>query len=172
MRHIEVAMEMVEIRGANVETQTCHVEDVSGRIKLQLWAGQIGMLLCDHSSQICNVCTREYMGASFLTTTQDTEILEVKEVAGASAFKEFQVEEEEVSTFIGTISRAEIAVSKRCTKCQAWQMEFNSAVQFHRCERCRLLQKAGNDQCTAKGRVSLLHEGNEMDLMVSNTPLP
>ncbi|XP_067278067.1 uncharacterized protein [Pseudorasbora parva] len=170
VRHIDLATEMVEIRGANVETQTCHVEDASGRIKLQLWAGQIGMVLVDHSYQIRNLCTREYLGDLFLTTTRSTEIVEVKEVAGASSFEEFKVAEEDVSILTGTISRAEISVSKRCTKCQTWQVEFNSTMQFHRCERCRFLQKSSNYQCTAKGRVVLLlNEGDEMDLTVSNS---
>lgn len=155
--------------GAKVETQTCYVQDATGQVKLQLWAGQIGQVLCGHSYRMRNLSTREYVGSIFLTTTRNTEIVETKEVAGASSFVQFEVEEEQVTTYIGSIVRAEIAVSKKCTKCQAWQLEFNSAVKFHRCQRCKLLQKAEYYQCTASGRVAFLQENNEMDLNVTNS---
>lgn len=130
---------MVEMRGANMETQTCYVQDSSGHINLhlQLWVGQIGLVLCGHSYLIRNLSTQEYLASVFLTTTRNTEIVEIKEVAGASSFGQSEVEEEEVTTYTGSIVRAEIAVSKRCTKCQALQLDFNTALQFHRCQRCK-----------------------------------
>lgn len=169
MCHVEVATEMVEVMGANVETQTCYVQDSSGNIKLQLWAGQIGLVLCGQSYQMRNLSTREYLGSVFLTTTRNTEIVAISDVAGASSFEHFEAEEEQVTSFVGSIIRAEIAVSKKCTKCQAWQLDFNTAVKFHRCQRCKFLQKAEHYQCTASGRVALLHDGNEMDLHVTNS---
>lgn len=50
--YIKLLTEMVEVRGANVETQTCYVQDVTGHTKVRLWKGQAGMLLCDHSCQM------------------------------------------------------------------------------------------------------------------------
>ncbi|CAM4574105.1 unnamed protein product [Leuciscus chuanchicus] len=144
--HVDVA---TEIMGANVESQICYVQVSSGHMKLQSWAGQIGLVVSGHSYQMRNLSTREYLGSVFLTTTRKTEIVEIQEVAGASSSVHFEAEEEVVTTLIGSIIRAEIAVSKKCTKCQAWQPDFNAALKFHRCQRCKFLQKAEFYQCTA-----------------------
>ncbi|CAM4611363.1 unnamed protein product [Leuciscus chuanchicus] len=135
--HVDVATEMVEINGANVETQICYIQDSSGHMKLQLCAGQIGL---------------------------------VKWLEQVPSYT-LKLREEVVTTLIGIIIRAEIAVSKKCTKCQAWQPDFNAALKFHRCQRCKFLQKAEFYQCTASGRVALLQEGREMDLSVTNSAI-
>lgn len=50
--YIKLFTEMVEVRGANVVTQMCYVQDVTGHTKVQLWEGRAGMLLCGHSYQM------------------------------------------------------------------------------------------------------------------------
>lgn len=167
--HVDVATEMVQIMGADVETRICYVQDSSGHMKLQLWAAQIGKVVRGHSYLMRNLSTREYLGCVFLTTTRNTEIVQIQELAGASSFVEFKAEEKVVTTLIGSIIRAEIGVSRRCSKCQAWQPEFNAALKFHRCQRCKLLQKAELYESTASGRVALLQEGSETDLTMTNS---
>lgn len=71
--------------------------------------------------------------------------------------------EEQLNTLTGTITRAEIVVSRKWTKCHGCQRNFNTAHQFHRCERCGFLQKSDMYQRTASGRVALVESLEEMD---------
>lgn len=50
--YITLFTEMVEVRGADVETQACYVQDVTGHTEVRLWEGQARMLLCGHPYQM------------------------------------------------------------------------------------------------------------------------
>lgn len=122
--YIKLFTEMVEVRGADVETQACYVQDVPRHTEVRLGRErQAIMLLCGHPYQMWNLSTCEYLGSLILTTTRSTEIQEVEGVAGANSLGQFHID-------FGRITRADRAVSRRCSKGQAWQHEFNSARQL------------------------------------------
>lgn len=80
---------MVDVRGDCIEMQTCYVEDVSGWIKIQLWDTLIGKLVSGKSYCIRNVCTRQYAGCLFLTTSRTTEIEEIANVSLPTRVEDF-----------------------------------------------------------------------------------
>nr|XP_055070261.1 uncharacterized protein LOC129451220 [Misgurnus anguillicaudatus]XP_055070262.1 uncharacterized protein LOC129451220 [Misgurnus anguillicaudatus] len=165
---VKAGTNMVEMRGEVVETQICYVQDATGWIKVHLWEGQIGMLVSGHAYRMSNMATREF-GSLYLTATSSTEIHEVEVTSGLRSLQNVEVEEEVIKTLIGKIIRAEIVVSRRCTKCRAYQRDFNSAKAFHRCERCGFLQKMDTYMRSASGRVAFVESLDEMDLAVSNS---
>lgn len=57
--HLTVGTENVEFQGRQLETQSAQVEDVTGRIKLQLWEGQVG-LLSENSTENSENSTENY----------------------------------------------------------------------------------------------------------------
>lgn len=170
VNHIKPATEMVEVRRAYIEMQT-YVADITGCIKIQLWDSLVGKLVNGKSYCIRNVCTRQYAGCLFLTSSRSTEIEEVEGLSLTSRNVNFTVEEDAVKTIIGQINAAEITVSRRCRKCQAWQMDLNPHGNLHRCHRCGLLQKCQSYECIAKGKVSLASSFGEEDVSLSNSVL-
>ncbi|KAL0150806.1 hypothetical protein M9458_053888, partial [Cirrhinus mrigala] len=171
VNYIKPATEMVDVRGDCIEMQTCYVEDVSGWIKIQLWDTLIGKLVSGKSYCIRNVCTRQYAGCLFLTTSRTTEIEEFANVSLPTRVEDFRVDEDPVTIIIGEINAAEITVSRRCRKCQAWQNDLNAKEQYHRCRRCGLLQKCQNYECITKGKVSIGNSFGEEDVTLSNSVL-
>lgn len=165
---VKAGTNMVELRGEVVETQICFVQDATGWIKVHLWEGQIGMLVSGHAYRMSNMATREF-GSFYLTATSSTEIHEIEVTSGLRSLKNVEVDEEVIKTLTGKIMRAEIKVSRRCTKCRAYQRDFNSEKSFHRCERCGFLQKKDTYMRSASGRVAFVESSDEMDLAVSNS---
>ncbi|RXN29860.1 hypothetical protein ROHU_018210 [Labeo rohita] len=109
--------------------------------------------------------------AFFLKSSHSTEIEEVKDISLPSRLEDFRVEEDVLNTIVGEINAVEVTISRRCRKCQAWQVDFNPKGNFHRCRRCALLQKYQQYECIVKGKVSIAGNFGEEDLNLSNSVL-
>jgi hypothetical protein len=115
----------VEFQGRHLETQSAQAEDATGRIKLQLWEDQIGMLSYGKSYRFTSLTTREFDGELFLTTTKETEIEEIPPLPGLGDISPHEEKEEPMTSLYGVINRAEVAVSRSCGNSTIWQTEFN-----------------------------------------------
>lgn len=130
-----------------VEMQTCYIADHTDRIKLQLWETQLGALVSGQSYDI----TRDL----YPTTTRTSEMKEVAALTGQSLDVLLTVDEGEAKTLTGHVTGAEVSVRRRGGQCTASLCEVPGKCQFHRCERCGLLQRIASFQLTVITKVSL-----------------
>lgn len=70
-----------------------------------------------------------------------------------------------MSTMSGHVTAAEVSVSHHCAKCFAWQGQFNGKTNFHRCEKCSILQRGSSYEPTVTAKVSLAGDFGEVDLI-------
>ncbi|KAJ8364914.1 hypothetical protein SKAU_G00137450 [Synaphobranchus kaupii] len=94
--------EVVRVQGDKVEVQTCYAEDVTGRIKLQLWGDQIGTFSDGCSYNFTNLSTREFTRKLFLTTTRKSTILQMPDMQGIPVSETASDDEQDNSMVTGT----------------------------------------------------------------------
>ncbi|XP_056598323.1 uncharacterized protein LOC130421298 [Triplophysa dalaica] len=170
--HVSETTEMIEFQGRQCEMQSCHVQDYTGNIKVQLWEDQVGCLINGNTYKISNLSTRSFGGNLYLTTTLDTQFNQIAALPGVTCNNTaFSVADTEVLSVIGSISAVVMNVAHKCGKCQMWQTNFDDKVKFHRCQRCGMLQKSLNYQPTANGKMTIDGGGTEYDVSISNSYL-
>lgn len=79
-----------------MERQECFLEDATGIIKVVLWENLIRKLLFGHTYEIKNTSTREFANEQYLTTSRQTETVEVGDLTNVDPTIKFVVEEPEV----------------------------------------------------------------------------
>ncbi len=121
MRSLGALKAGTELQGRQVETQSVIIEDGSGKIRLQLWESQVGMVLFGKTYTFSNLSTREFSGELFVTTTRQTSIEQVRSVPGLGAIVPC---EDPVLSVCGEIIRAQVAVSRTRGNCRCAQTEF------------------------------------------------
>lgn len=161
--------ETVEFQGASIETQSCYLEDNTGTIKLQLWESLIGKVAFGSTYKITNVSTRVFAGSMYLTTSRQTEIEEVAPLVGLSENIQFTIDEGEVIVLEGSVTSVEVAISRRCLRCQAWQQDVDTRGQFHRCFRCKRLQYVKAYQPTVNASVTFVGDFGDRELTLPNS---
>lgn len=165
--HASSGTESIVYNGVLVETQTCYVEDVTGKMKVQLWESLIGRLIQGRCYRISNLSTRSFQSKPYITTTRYSEIQEIDPLSDLGSDANF-VDEGEVTTVVAKISAVEATISRRCPICQAWQLQFDCKKKiFHRFGRCNKLQSVGNFQPTVTMSINLV--GHTEDMTFSNT---
>ncbi len=173
LRSVELPMKenCCWLQGRQVETQSVIIEDGSGKIRLQLWESQVGMVLFGKTYTFSNLSTREFSGELFVTTTRQTSIEQVRSLPGLGAIVPCEVREDPVISVCGEIIRAEVAVSRTCGNCRCAQTEFDPKNKFHRCLKCNMLQKMGMYQPTAFSNVTVLGDSGEVNVSINNSVL-
>ncbi|KAL0148848.1 hypothetical protein M9458_055857, partial [Cirrhinus mrigala] len=169
--HLMTATQNVEVRGRHLETQSVLVEDVSGKIRVQLWESQEGLVLFGKTYKFNNLSTREYQGELFVTTTRQTTIEEVRPLPGLGAIAPCDVREDPVISVCAEITRAEVAVSRTCGNCRSAQMEFDPKKKYHRCRKCNMLQKTEMYQPSAIANVTVCGDFGELNACITNSVL-
>ncbi|XP_026111621.1 uncharacterized protein LOC113088784 [Carassius auratus] len=167
--HVSQCTETVEFQGASIEAQSCYLEDTSGTIKIQLWESLIGKLDFGRTYKLTNVSTRVFAGSMYLTTSRRTEIQQVAPLHGLNDVIQFRVDEGQVVVMEGSITSVEVALSHRCSRCNAWQQDFEKRGKFHRCFRCKRLQLVEAFQPTVNASVTFVGEFGEKELTLSNS---
>ncbi len=79
-------------------------------------------------------CYSQYQSVCWiyvLMTSSKSEIQEVAPLVGLNEKIKFTIDEGEVIVLEGNITSVEVAISRRCCRCQAWQQDFEGKVQFH-----------------------------------------
>ncbi len=92
----------------------------------------------------------------YLMTSSKSEIQEVAPLVGLNEKIKFTIDEGEVIVLEGNITSVEVAISRRCCRCQAWQQDFEGKVQFHRCFCCKRLQHVQAYQPTVNALVTFV----------------
>lgn len=159
----------MEFQGASIEAQSCYIEDTSGTIKVQLWESLIGKLEFGSTYKMTDVSTRVFAGSMYLTTSRRSEIEQVAALKGLNEVIQFRIDEGEVIVLEWSITSVEVAVSRRCSRCQAWQQDFETQGQFHRCFRCKRLQHVQAFQPTVNAAVTFVGDFGERELTLPNS---
>ncbi|KAI2646309.1 Single-stranded DNA binding protein Ssb [Labeo rohita] len=169
--HLMTATENVEVQGRQLETQSVLVEDASGKVRVQLWESQVGLVLFGKTYKFHNLSTREYQGELFVTTTRQTTVEEVRPLPGLGAIAPCEVREDPVICVCAEVTRAEVAVSRTCGNCRSAQMEFDPKKKYHRCGKCNMLQKMEMYQPSAIANVSVCGDFGELNARINNSVL-
>lgn len=167
--HLNVRTKNVEYQGRQLETKTSILEDITGKIKVQLWEDQVGSVSYGETYQFTNLTTREFKGELFLTTTKDTIIEKVQPLLGLGPIPPNTTTEEPVKSIYGIINRAKVLVSRCCGNCKFWQVSFETKKKFHRCEKCNMLQMTAMFKPTA--HVTVFGDFGERNLTINNSVL-
>ncbi|KAJ8364920.1 hypothetical protein SKAU_G00137510 [Synaphobranchus kaupii] len=120
--------EVVRVQGDKVEVQTCYAEDVTGRIKLQLWGDQIGTFSDGCSYNFTNLSTREFARKLFLTATRKSTILQMPDMQGIPVSETASDDEQDISMVTGHINAADIIFLYSCPRCHTRQPKFDTAM--------------------------------------------
>ncbi|XP_026109895.1 uncharacterized protein LOC113082483 [Carassius auratus] len=169
--HLRAGTDNVEFQGRQLETQSVIFEDASGKIRLQLWESQVGVVLFGKTYKFSNLSTREFQGELFVTTTRQSTIEEVGPLSGMGAIVPCDVREDPVISLCAEIIRAEVIVSRTCGNCKCSQTDFDSRKKFHRCMKCNMLQKSGMYTASAIANVTVLGDSGELNVCINNSVL-
>ncbi|RXN14947.1 hypothetical protein ROHU_028415 [Labeo rohita] len=167
--HLRASTEMVEIQGRQVEMQSVMLQDASRTIRVQLWESQVGVVSFGKTYKFTKLSTREFQGELFLTTTRETTVEAVSSLPGLGAMPRCDVKEDPVVSVSGEVIRAEMTVSLTCGNCKTAQVDFQP--KFHRCCKCKMLQKMGMYKPSAIANVTVLGDIGEMNVSANNSVL-
>ncbi|RXN22993.1 hypothetical protein ROHU_023110 [Labeo rohita] len=81
------------------------------------------------------------------------------------------VKEDPVVSVSGEVIRAEVTVSQTCGNCKTAQVDFQPKAKFHRCCKCKILQKTGMYKPSAIANVTVLGDIGEMNVSANNSVL-
>ncbi len=137
------------------------VEDASGKIQVQLWESQVGLVLFGKTYKLTQLSTRKFHIELFATTTRQSTI---EEVICRSNYCE--VKEDPVISVCAVVTRVEVAVSRTCRNCS--QKEFESKGKYQRCMKCKMLQKTGMYKPSAIANVTVF---GELNVSINNSML-
>ncbi|RXN18139.1 ATP-dependent DNA helicase PIF1 [Labeo rohita] len=169
--HLRASTEMVEIQGRQVETQSVMLQDASGTIRVQLWETQVGVVSSGKTYKFTQLSTREFQGELVLTMTRETTVEAVSSLPGPGAMPRCDVKEDPVVSVSGEVIRVEVTVSRTCRNCKTAQVDFQPKAKFHRCCKCKMLQKTGMYKPSAIANVTVLGDIGEMNVSANNSVL-
>ncbi|KAJ8349460.1 hypothetical protein SKAU_G00245900 [Synaphobranchus kaupii] len=168
---LKASTQVVQVQGDKVEVQSCHVEDGTGRIKLQLWGDQISTVANGSSYTFTNLSTREFAGKLFLTATRKSTILQMPDMQGIPVSETASDDEADISMVTGHINAADIVILYSCPLCHTRQPTFDIHARFHKCQRCKMNQKAATYTAMGNGTLVIMTADSKRTLTISNSVL-
>ncbi|XP_076877157.1 uncharacterized protein LOC143526566 [Brachyhypopomus gauderio] len=155
------------VRGSDREFRNCSIYDGTAKITLQLLEKLRPTIQMLHSYRFSDLSTRMFKGRIQLSATLSTEVdkieaLDVPDAADAAV-------ELQLNSATGTIRALEIRATTQCLFCCSNQDTFDPTSNFHRCQSCKMLQKAQTYTQFLHGTVELDANNEWFTLMVSNS---
>lgn len=69
----------------------------------------------------------------------------------------------------GRVIGSQTVARYHCVICRGSQTNFNEKKEGHHCEKCNMLQQCANFRVLYTGKVSILHNGQELSLTLTNS---
>ncbi|KAM7416684.1 hypothetical protein PAMA_018644 [Pampus argenteus] len=159
------ASSIVQLGGGPRELKELRVCDRSGQTKLTLWEEEIAMVQDSKSYHITNLSTRKFEEKTMLTSSRHSIITEIEDV-GEPDMLEPCVDLPKIS---GRVIGSETVIRYNCGICRGRQSNFKPKNEAQRCDKCNMMQKRTNFRTLYTGKVSLLQNGQELSLTLTNS---
>ena len=167
-----VQSRVVPVDGVPRELKEFRVCDPTGVTKLTMWEDKILLLQVSHSYEIRNVTTRRYGEQTALTSTQSTTVLEIHDIGEPDDLEPDDDDDEgDLVQVSGCVSAVQVGARHHCGRCRASQLDFKTGCTSHRCDRCRMLQRADSYPVMFGGTVVVDSDGQEQTLTLTNSAI-
>jgi len=166
---------VVPVDGVPKELKQFRVCDPTGVTKLTMWEDKILLIQVSHSYEIRNVTTRRYGEQTVLTSTQSTTVLEIQDIGEPDDLEpdddDDDDDEGDLVKVFGCVSAVQVGARHHCGRCRASQSDFKTGCTSHRCDRCRMLQRANSYPAVFSGTVVVDSGEQEQTLTLTNSAI-
>ena len=164
---------VVPVDGVPRELKQFRVCDPTGVTKLTLWEDKILSVQLSHSYEIRHLTTRRYGEQTVLTSTPSTTILEIQDIGEPDDLEPDDDDDDEgdVVKVSGCVTAVQVGARHHCVRCRASQSDFKTGCTSHRCDRCRMLQRADTYPAVFNGTVVVDCDGQEQTFTLTNSAI-
>ena len=168
-----VQSRVVMVDGIQRELKEFQVCDATGVTRLTLWEDKILLVDVSHSYEIRHVTTRRCGEQTVLTSTPSTTIDAIQDVGEPDQLEPHGGGDDggNLAKLSGRVNAVQITAKRQCVRCRGSQAQFNPTCTSHRCERCRLLQRAESYHVMYCGTVVVLSDGQENTVTLTNSAI-
>ncbi|KAK0136493.1 hypothetical protein N1851_027391 [Merluccius polli] len=174
-----IQSKLVPVDGVMRELKQFRVCDPTGVTRLTMWEDKILLVELSHSYEIRNVTTRRCGEQTVLTSKHDVTVLtstpsttlnEIQDVGEPDKLEPYG-DGGDLAKVCGRVSAVQIGAKHHCVRCRASQAQFSCKCTSHRCERCRMLQRAESYRVLYSGTVVVVSDGQENTATLTNSAL-
>ncbi|KAK0151599.1 hypothetical protein N1851_007098 [Merluccius polli] len=165
-----IQSKLVPVDGVMRELKQFRVCDPTGVTRLTMWEDKILLVELSHSYEIRNVTTRRCGEQTVLTSTPSTTLNEIQDVGEPDKLEPYG-DGGDLAKVCGRVSAVQIGAKHHCVRCRASQAQFSCKCTSHRCERCRMLQRAESYRVLYSGTVVVVSDGQENTATLTNSAL-
>jgi len=163
---------VVPVDGVSRELKQFRVCDPTGVTKLTLWEDKILLVQQSQSYEIRNLATRRYGEQTVLTSTPSTAVVKIQDIGEPDDLE--PDDDDDVGDLVkvsGCVSAIQIGARHHCGRCRATQSDFKTGCTSHRCDRCRMLQRADAYPAVFSGTVVVDCDGQEQTFTFTNSAI-